>query len=341
MADEKGTPTVDMSFTENTGGVDPRDTGSEDASSAPQETPITDEGGDLTSTVEFAAATKEDDSSGADENAQDPGKKDGEEGKKGAGEDKDKGKGAGADDETSKLDATFQQSPRFQELIRDKQNLTTEVATLKGQITTLTDQMTQFAANQGKKTGESTDYENILAMPDEVLVENFEKDPKGFLANFGRQIYAEVMSEIDERDSARDNKQAAQSREQGIRNMYAQYEKDNPEFTTMWGTGEIQAYQKSHPGHTPISAYEAIQKDKKIAEAEAAKTSAVEAAVKQAKEDAEKAAKVKTHAQTLPGGPQNGSAASQKGTPAELQDTKKHGGLIRTLTDRSLRRTAR
>jgi hypothetical protein len=336
MADEKTVATVDLGAA-NTGEVAAAkaadDTESQEASSAPvKETPILDEGGDLTSTVEFTAATEEDDSSGSDENDQDS-----------QGKEKDGKTGKGADDEEGETDKgapenkddTFQQHPRFQELMNDKSRMQGQIETLTAQVNALT------AGKPTKETPESTDadYENVMSMTDEALIENFEKDPKGFLANFGRQIYSEVLDKVREENTAKETQATVKSQEQEIRDMYSKYETDNPDFTEMWNKGEIQAFQKANPGHTPISAHQVIVANKKVADAEAAKTSAVEAAVKEAKDAAKKAQQTKTHAKVISGGPANGAVTSQSGVPAELTDTKKHGGLIRALTNRSLART--
>ncbi len=336
MADEKSTPTVDLAFTE--GKTNPTeqdsDTGSQEKSSTPvNETPILDEGGDLTSTVEFTAASAEDDSSVSDDKDKDLGKeKDDKTDKKGAG--KEEGKTGKDDDAINRVNLTFQQSPRFQELMSEKSEMQGQIKTLTSQVNTLTTKSVEEETEDG-----AGEYENILSMSDETLVQNFEKDPKGFLANFGRQIYSEVMATVNEKDAARDTKTAATTREQEIRTMYDQYGRDNPEFNDMWNKGEIQAFQKANPGHTPISAHQVIVANKKVADSETAKTTAVEAAVKQAKEEAKTAQQTKIHAKVIAGGPGNGAVSSQTGPPIELTDTKSHGGLIRALTNRSLART--
>jgi hypothetical protein len=40
--------------------------------------------------------------------------------------------------------------------------------------------------------------------------------------------------------------------------MHAQFEKDNPGFSSMWKRGDIQNYMATHPGHSPVSAYRAM-----------------------------------------------------------------------------------
>jgi hypothetical protein len=139
------------------------------------------------------------------------------------------------------------------------------------------------------------------------------------------------MGDLNQQHNTRvqgENLQTQKNHETEVRNFYAKYEEDNPDFVTGWNDNSIQDYMKENPGLTPVAAHKLMKADKDTA-------SAVETALNKERANI----KAKRTARSIPGGPQGGAVVSQEKESADLTDTKEHGGLIGVLAARSRART--
>jgi hypothetical protein len=322
---------VDNSTDENTDQAgQASDTSTEET--IPGDTPLTI-GEGLISTTEFLTTSEGDeDTEESQASAEEGGKTDGE-----GSEDELSDEEKAAKEEADKLDKTFQDSPRFQQMHKQNKELTRNLTNLEGQVQNLTTQLTAVIGN--KQPGNQDDnqgptFQDISQMTDETIIETLESDPKGFLANFGAQIAHETEQRIMGLLKTQGIKNQQTSQEQAIRDLYAKYETDNPDFVDMWEAGTISEYMDKNPGTSPIAAHKIL---KARAEAEETKT-ASEAAITKAREEERKKLASKKQTRVIKGGPSDGSVSSQSAVDAELENTKNSGGLIATLTNRSLRR---
>jgi hypothetical protein len=250
-------------------------------------------------------------------------------------------------EEMKKLDATFQDSPRFQELQKEKTALKASQIKSDAQIEALTNQvqtLTNLVQGKGDNTQQANNqnqgpaFTDVLEMSDEKIIEAFETDPKAFLANYAVQLESEITGKLI-RKFQNDNQQAqAQTQEQAIKDLYAQYETDNPDFVIAWEDGSIQEYMQKNPGLTPIGAHKLMKTEGKTLTSEE-QQKATDEAVAKAVAEAEKNFATKHKIRVIPAGGGNNHANSDK-TPPDLANTKQHGGLTAVLARRLAARKA-
>jgi hypothetical protein len=175
-------------------------------------------------------------------------------------------------------------------------------------------------------------------MTDEAIIESLESDPKGFLANFAQQVVTEAENRFNATTKQNQAKANQTQQEKAIDDLYADYESKNPDFVVMWDEGKIQKFMDENPGHTPISAHQVITATKTAEDLKNSQETLIKEAVDKAVGEATKNFKAKRSSRTIAAGPGGGSQAANEGTPADLADTKEHGGLMSVLTRRSLAR---
>jgi hypothetical protein len=291
------------------------------------------ESADLISTTEFAVPVKNDETG-------DDAKSDLDDSDKGTDGNKDEDKDK---PDTTKIDQTFADSPRFQELNRQKNDavqakLQAEAGynALKDQVNTLT----ELVKGLGGKPTASKDpgFKNVLAMTDEAIIEGFESNPKGFLANFAQQILHEADGRLTGRTQKQREQTEREQQEQAINDLYADYESKNPDFVEMWEKQEIQKFMAENPGNTPISAHQIIKSTNLKSSMESSQEEAIKIAVEKAVAEATKKFKAKSLSRTIGAGPSGGARSVTRGIPADLANTKEHGGLTNVLVERSLAR---
>jgi len=247
-----------------------------------------------------------------------------EEAKKTEEDDKteDKGKEAEAVKEPEKADEDrFDKHPRFQQLIKDRNEQ-------KGLIAGLTKQIEALQKPQ-KETKPA--YKDMGAMTKEALLEWQEEDPLGYVRNLALQVRDETRQDVLEEVTQTLEAQREQAERQAIEKTYTTYAQKNPDFDDMWDSGELKSFMDDNPGHTAISAHQMLTMEKRIQEA-------VEVATKDASKKAVSNLKAKQNARVLGSGPSAGGKVVGQ-IPAELRDTKKYGGLTAVLAARSLART--
>ncbi len=242
-------------------------------------------------------------------------------------------------EELEKLDETFKNSPSFKGLTDQKEEAEkgqrlaeTKLEGLQGQVETLTELVKGLGVKE-EKGGKEIGYKDVLTLTDEEIIENFESDPKGFLSNFAQQVSAEIQTNLEAKDQERERLTSKQSQEKAINELYADYEKKNPDFVGLWESGEIEKFMNENPGNTPISAHKIIKTESVISNQDEVIKKAVDEAVALATKNFQ----TKQTSRVLSAGPGGGSHVTKK-APADLANTKNHGGLMRVLTQRSLAR---
>ncbi|MFH1741411.1 MAG: hypothetical protein ABIH23_20595 [bacterium] len=215
--------------------------------------------------------------------------------------------------------------PRFKQLITEKN-------AQKEQIANLEKQLQELSARQ-PKTETPLPFEDLGAESPEELLELLDSDPMKVFKNYGEQIRYEtresLKAEFEQMLNEREAKREEAANIKRIEDEYNAYAKENPDFNSMWDSGEIQAYMEEHPGHTAMSAHTVLVRERQIQEA-----------VKEAEKKFANNRAIKQHAQVLGSGPSAGGRAIHQ-IPAELRDTKKFGGLTSVLAERSLARTSK
>jgi len=279
--------------------------------------------GELISTVELATPEVEKSSEGDDKSQ--------------ATEDKDqKAKEGEEEKKASEEDDRFDKHPRFQELIKDKNELRDGLNKALAKIDELEGRVKGERTADQEATQDQTDFEDLAEMDDDALVQLMSEKPKTFLGNLARQLRHEIQAEIRAELSERETKTREQNR---VATVYEKFASTHPDFDPLWDSGKITAYIKANPGHNPISAYYAVTESDRQAEMEKKIQEAKEQALKEAKEKGHQALTAKKNAAVLGAGP-SATATRSNQVPADLADTSKFGGLTRVLANRAAARRA-
>ena len=221
------------------------------------------------------------------------------------------------EEKTDRLD----KHPRFKEVIEEKNRYKAEAeetrlrtAKLEAELEILKNMMKD---KEQVQTPKSKSFVDITQMTEEEITDKLATDPKWFAANLYRQIREEVVSDIRAEEKV--------AKEQDMtRKTYESYEKENPDFVTMWQKGEIQRFMENNPGHNPISAHMVMTRESRVKEA-------IEQAKKDAEAEVEKRFKSKQKASVL------GTGRAATGRPpidTTLADTKTHGGFVNVWAEK-------
>jgi hypothetical protein len=241
---------------------------------------------------------------------------------------------------TTRLD----KHPRFQQVIKDRnaardaqRGLEKTVTILQAQVETLTKTLGGDTRGKGRSM--------IMDLPDEQLRERFDADPRAVLAEVARQVRDEVTEDITEKLEKRIGASLGAIKEEDDRAQMEMYfngfRKDHSDFDKFFDSGQIEALMDENPAHNPLSAYyELAAKEASKTDVDKLIKEAVAKAVKETKEKTIAEIRAKGGARTL-GGPSSQHAPASEDENLELKDTKKGGGLLSTLTKRSLAREER
>jgi len=240
------------------------------------------------------------------------------------GGDKDVGDDTGADTSDGAEQNTpddpkperYDQIPRFQELIAERNALKEQLAK---------------AQQPQQDTPTTPTFQNILEMEDEAIVDEFSNNPKKFVQNLAQQMFYEFNEQLtaQQQQQVQQHQQVSQRQqmEQSLREFFGS-RKDGQE---MLKTGEIQRFIQEHPGHNAFSAYHELTREKAI-------KAEVEKAKKEERERVQKELKAKGHARSHAAGP-TGNALSNRRAP-ELKNPDKFGGRNNVLLERMRKRQA-
>lgn len=171
-------------------------------------------------------------------------------------------------------------------------------------------------------------FDEILSMPEEEIIDEFQKSPRQFLESFGQSITQKALANAESVAYAR-------AQDDAITKGIDQFADDNPDFMDMVISGDIARFIDRNPIHNAISAYHTLK-----SEAYADDDSAIEEYEKQVREDEREktlaSVRAKQGAQVLDGSAGAGgpNAGANTAVDPELQDTEKHGGKRHVLTQR-------
>lgn len=145
----------------------------------------------------------------------------------------------------------FADHPRFQELIREKNELKERLAKIEAQ-------------NQPKEQQRKSKYnfKNIMQMEDEEIVGQITETPKAFLANLAQQIAHEIRTDFEAEAAAQSEQAKVQTTQQKALDNMRSFFEDKEDGIAMLKDGTIKAFLDNNPGHNPISAYHAIVGEK-------------------------------------------------------------------------------
>jgi len=227
--------------------------------------------------------------------------------------------GGEKDSQPSGDDSRFDKHPRFVEL-------NTRVKTAEEANTRLISEIAELKAafaSQQQQTPpqeEQLPFKDLSKMSSEEILDWQAEDPAGYADNLRKEMDYRIQQGVQ---AALAKSQESQT-EGRIESTYQKYAQENPDFETMWDSGELRRFMDENPGHNAISAHQILTS--------AARTkSAVETAVKEALEKAQTEAKAKRKASVLPAGPASAPAGE---TDAELKEPMKYGGATSVLAAR-------
>jgi hypothetical protein len=211
----------------------------------------------------------------------------------------------------------FDKHPRFQELIKGRNEDRRVIAELKAEMAEL-----KAGRTRGKDGGDGAEgdlpFKDISKMKTEELLDWQSEKPHEFYQNVLAQAKHELQSELSQGMERR-------SKEDAIVGTFEAFAQKNSDFDEMWDTGVLPEFMSKNPGHNAISAYYALTADARL-------KAATEKAVKDAEAAFIKNQRAKRVADVLPKGP----SAPGGFTPGDeaLKDSKKFGGTTAVLAQR-------
>lgn len=272
--------------------------------------------------------TVDDDDAGSPSDADDKGA--GDNNGKGTTQDQGAGDGQGAGaDKGGKADdgddTRFDQHPRFQQIIKERNEERKARERLEAQMEILTKVVDAPPDVQGgKPKEEDLPYRDTNAMTEEQLAEWQANDPKGFAENLAAKIKYDLLQDLKQQAAVTAKKTAQEQ-------TYLNFGQKHEDFRTRWESGEIKKYIAENPGHNPMSAYHelvAADRDKSV-------QAQIDEAVAKAKAETEREVlariQSKQKAAVLGAGPATTPVRTE--IDSELQDTKRHGGKVTVLAN--------
>jgi hypothetical protein len=210
----------------------------------------------------------------------------------------------------------FSQHPRFQELIKEKNELKDRLSKIEAE-----------KQQPGKKPESKSKYNfnNVMGMEDDEIVDQFTNSPKSFLANFAQQVAHEIMSDVQAEQQAKAQEYEQQTTQQKAVQNLQEFFKDKDDGIAMLQDGTIESFMKQNPGHNPISAYYALAGEQHT-------KSQVEAAVKKERDKLLKQLKAAGKAGPVRGETASRSYADTSPTPAKNKADLKQRMLKRMLS---------
>lgn len=269
---------------------------------------------ELVSTVEFSPAPDADQSHGEATNPEAP---------KDTTKSENNGK-EGNEPKTKGDDFRFDKHPRFQELNKS-------VKEFREQNQRLQEELEKIKASQQQPpTPKEMPFKDWSQMSDDELLDWQASDPKGFLNNLNQAVEYAVQQGIETYQQRQQQVTEKQRFESSVAKTFESYAKENPDFDTMWDSGEIQEYMQKNPGHNAISAHMAMTGEVRI---EQIRKEAAEKALKEyeAAQRSKRASKVIGSAPaTVP--------TSSNHADDRLKNPNKYGGDTNVLVARLMER---
>lgn len=239
-------------------------------------------------------------------------------------EDADKKAQEEADKKAREEAERFDKHPRFQELIKEKNEFRDRLIAAEGKIEAFS------KGAQVEPEEEHLDFQDMSGMTDEELAELQSEKPREFLSNLAKQLRHELRKEFQ-------SEFKTQTKEERVNETFQKYAKDNPDFEPMWKSGEIRRFMDENPGHNALSAHQVLTSQKKDGDIQKRIDVAVEKAKKETEDRILADIKAKGGARVLGAGPSSANRILSDEAP-ELKDPKKFGGVTAVLAARSKER---
>ncbi len=238
----------------------------------------------------------------------------------------------------------FHEHPRWQQMLKERDDLERQLhetnLTLEEQgrrideydrHLRMMDQLTRMQPQAQPVVEESPQpdpFDEILSMPEEDIIEEFQKSPRQFLTNFGDSIHNKAMQ-------AAETVAFQRTQEDAVNKGIDQFAEDNPDFMDMVSSGQIARFIEKNPIHNAISAYHTL----KITQEPEVTDEEIEAYENQIREDERQktleSIRAKQGAQVLDGSAGAGpDARVTTAVDPDLADTAKHGGKVSVIAQR-------
>lgn len=172
-------------------------------------------------------------------------------GEKKAGKEEKGAKPAGGEEKSegkTKDDKPFHEHPDWQRMIKERNDARDALKQATDEIAQIKEQIQTF---QGGDKGVEAE---LLKMDEDELRELFDDEPKKFVSLLINTLNQEMQTRETTAKTAAEQEELSR----GIDATYEAFEKEHPDFTEKWNQGVLQEFMSKHPGHTPISAYLAL-----------------------------------------------------------------------------------
>lgn len=229
------------------------------------------------------------------------------------------GEGESPDDSTR-----FDKHPRFVELNTRLKAAEESNKQLSAQITEI---KTSQAPNSESDKPAELPYKDLSVMTDEEILDWQSEDPKGYVENINKMVAHQIQNGISTALTQNSEQTQQANMEAQVEKTYKAYATENPEFDSMWATGDIKAYMDQNPGHNAISAHMAMT-------SETRQQKAIDDAVAEALSKAETARRSTRKAGSILGPGPSSVPTSPKSSDDELKNPQKYGGSTSVLAAR-------
>ena len=210
------------------------------------------------------------------------------------------------EDDTSKKEG-FHDHPDWKAMIDKKNEYKSKVDMLEK----------EKAAGQEQKPN----FNNIMNMEDDAIMDEFTDNPKQFLANFANQLF----HEIGEKNTVAQQKDYQQQFKEKSDKTFGDFFADKKDGQAMLIDGRIEKFMQENPGHNAMSAYNALAGESQY-------ESRIESAVKAEREKIHKELKAAGNANSF-----SSSTGGRKLSPdkqPEMKNPGKFGGTAAVLLKR-------
>ena len=221
-----------------------------------------------------------------------------------------------ADDEAD-AKVPFHKHPRWQAQLAEKRELERIVNEQQKQIAEVLKQIQSPKEDAKSIESLSAELQRKLEEGEISTGEAFEEQRKLIEMSAQQQVQAVLQQQKQEAEASK---------------IQDKFLSENPDFTELRDSGELEGLVKANPLHDNLSAYYALKAQRAEEARESAVKEAVEKAVKETEDRLRKEFQSKRNAASL-----SESAAyvpAGGNTPPELKDTKKFGGATQVLANR-------
>jgi hypothetical protein len=231
----------------------------------------------------------------------------------------------------------FDKHPRFQELIKSKEELTIKAAQLDAQNRLLADQVKTIQMNYQPPQNRveqppADDFDTKLVDLNKKLDEG-EVSMSEYMKDYTKLVETRTTAKVQAI-------QAEQQKNMKMSSLETQFLSKNADYMDIVQSGKLEPIKQADPLHDNISAYYAYKAQEAKAGAEKSIQDAIEKTKKETEETMIKNFKAKGRADVLGEGPAH-APAEQGANDARLKQSKKFGGATNLLAARLMESRAK